>query len=204
MYKLWIYPASHEERPNKGTGTHEEHAFQHRPTTHPPLGVPLQILRVSPLATPQMATSAYHVFFGSWVRIPPSTLWMNIFRFSPCRTWKHSPRYTREMKPLGYWQVHPYTRPTWYPAVSGGESVVRLSPGELVVNLLQVVKRTNTPLSPQHLSSTSEWPERGTLPSSETCRGWPVSVTAPESYYINLKWSEKNVTFFLHDFHCIP
>ena len=41
MYKLWVYPASHEERPNKGTGIHEEHASQHRPTTHPPLGVPL-------------------------------------------------------------------------------------------------------------------------------------------------------------------
>ena len=31
-----------------------------------------------------------------------------------------------------------------YPAVSGGESVIRLSLGKLLVNLLQVVKRTNT------------------------------------------------------------
>ena len=39
-------------------------------------------------------------------------------------------------------------RPTCYPAVSGGEeSVVRLSLGKLLVNLLQVVKQTNnTPL----------------------------------------------------------
>ena len=34
------------------------------------------------------------------------------------------------------------------PAVSGGESVIRLSLGKLLVNLLQVVKRTNTPLIP--------------------------------------------------------
>ena len=45
-----------------------------------------------------------------------------------------------------YWQVRPYIRPTWYPAVSAGESVIRLSLGKLLVNLLQVVKRTNTPL----------------------------------------------------------
>ena len=32
-----------------------------------------------------------------------------------------------------------HVRPTWYPAVSGGESVTRLSLGELLVNLLQVV-----------------------------------------------------------------
>ena len=42
----------------------------------------------------------------------------------------------------------PYIRPTCYPAVSGGESVIRLSLGKLLVNLLQVVKRTNTPLIP--------------------------------------------------------
>ena len=30
----------------------------------------------------------------------------------------------------------------------GGESVIRLSLGKLLVDLLQVVKRTNTPLSP--------------------------------------------------------
>ena len=33
-----------------------------------------------------------------------------------------------------------------YPAASGGESVIRLSLGKLLVNQLQVVKRTNTPL----------------------------------------------------------
>ena len=52
------------------------------------------------------------------------------------------------MKPLGYGQVRPHIRPTCYPAVSGGESVVRLSLGKLLVNLLQVVKRTNTLLIP--------------------------------------------------------
>ena len=44
-------------------------------------------------------------------------------------------------------QVRPYIRPTYYPAVSGGESVIRLSLGKLWVNQLQVVKRTNTPLN---------------------------------------------------------
>ena len=42
-YKLWVYPARQEERPNKGTDTQEEHASQHRSTTHPPLGVLLQL-----------------------------------------------------------------------------------------------------------------------------------------------------------------
>ena len=35
-------------------------------------------------------------------------------------------------------------RPTCYPAGSWGESVIRLILGKLLVNLLQVVKRTNT------------------------------------------------------------
>ena len=35
-----------------------------------------------------------------------------------------------------------------YPAVLGGKNVIRLSLGKLLVNLLQVVKRTNTPRSP--------------------------------------------------------
>ena len=34
---------------------------------------------------------------------------------------KCPPRYTQEMKPLVYWQVRPYIRPAWYPAVSGGK-----------------------------------------------------------------------------------
>ena len=37
----------------------------------------------------------------------------------------------------------PYIRPTCYPAVSGAESVMTLSLGRQLVNLLQVVKRTN-------------------------------------------------------------
>ena len=42
----------------------------------------------------------------------------------------------------------PYIRPTWYLAVSGGKSVIKLSLGKLLVDLLQMVKRTNTPLIP--------------------------------------------------------
>ena len=43
-----------------------------------------------------------------------------------------------------------YIWPTCYPAVSGGESVISLCLGRHLVSLLQVVKRTNTPLFPQH------------------------------------------------------
>ena len=39
-----------------------------------------------------------------------------------------------------------YPAATCYSAVSGEESVIRLSLGKLLVNLLKVVKRTNTPL----------------------------------------------------------
>ena len=55
------------------------------------------------------------------------------------------------MKSLGYWQVRPFIRPTRYPAVSGGKSVIKVCFGMLLVLLLQVVKRTNTPLLPQHI-----------------------------------------------------
>ena len=34
------------------------------------------------------------------------------------------------------------------PPFQGGESVIRLSSSKLLVNLLEVVKRTNTPLIP--------------------------------------------------------
>ena len=64
---------------------------------------------------------------------------------------KYSPWYPQGMKPLGCRQVRPYIRPTCYPAVSGGESVIRLILGKLLlVNLsqVQVVKWTNTPLIP--------------------------------------------------------
>ena len=71
---------------------------------------------------------------GFWVVGSIPTIHKNkLFRFSHGELEKYSP-------------VRPYIRPTCYPAVSGGESVVRLSLGKLSVNQLQVVKRTNTPL----------------------------------------------------------
>ena len=84
---------------------------------------------------------------GFWVvgSIPTSTI-INFFRFSHGKLEKYSPRYTQEMKRLRYIWTGPPVYP--YPAVSGGESVIRLSLGKLLVNLLQVVKRTNTPLIP--------------------------------------------------------
>ena len=33
-----------------------------------------------------MASSTDHVFFGSWVQIPPSSIIINFFKRSPCRT----------------------------------------------------------------------------------------------------------------------
>ena len=44
MHKHRGEPASHEERPTKDTGTHEGHASQYRPTTHPTLGALLSQL----------------------------------------------------------------------------------------------------------------------------------------------------------------
>ena len=61
---------------------------------------------------------------------------------------KYSPPYPQGMEPRRYWHVRPYIRPTCYPAVSGEESVIRLSLGRKLVNLLPVVKQTNTPLIP--------------------------------------------------------
>ena len=85
---------------------------------------------------------------GSWVRSPHRMIHHNkLFQIFPWRTWKIlSPVYPGNETAWVYWQVRPYIRPTCYPAVSGGESVIRLSLGKLLVNLLQVVKRTITPL----------------------------------------------------------
>ena len=70
------------------------------------------------------------------------------------------PGIPRKWNGLDKWQVRPYIRPTCYPAVSGGESVIRLlSLGKLLVNLLQVVKRTNTPL--KSLTYYTRKPPRG-------------------------------------------
>ena len=58
---------------------------------------------------------------------------------------KYSPRYTQEIKRLGY--IDGSARTSGRPAIppfQGGWSVVGLS----LVNLLQLVKRTNTPLIP--------------------------------------------------------
>ena len=83
--------------------------------------------------------------FGSWVRTPLSTT-TNVYDFPHVELEKYSPRCTHEMKPLGCLHVRPYIRPTCYPAVSGGEIVVRFRLGKQLVDLLQVVKRTNTSL----------------------------------------------------------
>ena len=98
-----------------------------------------------PLIPQQMASSTDHGFFGSWVRIPPSTI-INFFRLSPCRPCKIlSPVYPGNKT---HWIL---TRPTVYSADLlsrrfRGESVIGLSLGKLLVNLLQVVEWTRTPL----------------------------------------------------------
>ena len=70
--------------------------------------------------------------------------------FSHVELEKYSPRYIpRKLKDVENRQVRPYNWPTCYPAVSWrGEGVIRPSLGTLLVDLLQVVKRTtcNTPL----------------------------------------------------------
>ena len=80
----------------------------------------------TPIVTSQMASSTDHGFIGSWVRFPPSIV-LNVYDFPHVELEKYSPRYPQEMKPLGYLQVRPYIQPTCHPAVSGGESVIRLS-----------------------------------------------------------------------------
>ena len=61
---------------------------------------------------------------------------------------EHCPQYPQEMKPLGYGHVRLYIRPTCSPAVSRKVGLTRLSLGTLLVNLSQVIKRTNTPRIP--------------------------------------------------------
>ena len=41
----------HEERQNRDTGAHEGHASHHRPTTHPPLGVPSHLAWLGHVST---------------------------------------------------------------------------------------------------------------------------------------------------------
>ena len=73
----------------------------------------------------------------------PTFTIMNFFRLSPCQNLKNTlPGIPRKWNGLNNWQVRPYILPTCHPAVSGGKSVIRLSLGKLLVNLLQVVKRT--------------------------------------------------------------
>ena len=69
---------------------------------------------------------------------PTSTI-INFFRLSPCRTWKILSPVCPGKETAWILTGPPYIRPTCYPAVSGGESVIRLSLGKLSVNQLQVV-----------------------------------------------------------------
>ena len=72
------------------------------------------------------------------------------FQTSPMSNLKNTllPGIPRKLNGLDIDRGPPYIRPTCYTAVSGGESVIRISLGKLSVNQLQVVKRTNTPLIP--------------------------------------------------------
>ena len=74
---------------------------------------------------------------------------MNFFRLSSCQTWKILSPVSPGNETAWILTGPPvYSADLLYPAVSWGESVIRLSLGKLLVNLLQVVKRTNTPLIP--------------------------------------------------------
>ena len=86
---------------------------------------------------------------GFWVVGSSSTFTtIEVSDFPHAELEKYYPRYTQEMKRLGY--VDRSARISGRPAIPRftGESVMRLSLGKLLVNLLQVVKRTNTPLIP--------------------------------------------------------
>ena len=96
-----------------------------------------------------MASSTDHVFFGSWVRVP----------HAPNNYFSDFPRVELEKIPCPVYTGNEtawiLTGPPVYPAdllsrrFRGGECyVIRLSLGKLLVNLLQVVKRTNTLLIP--------------------------------------------------------
>ena len=117
---------------------------------------------------------------GFWVvgSIPTSTIHNELFQIFPWRTWKIlSPVYPGNETAWIYWQVRPYIiRPTCYPAVSGGKkSVIRLSLSKLLVNLLQVVKRTNTPLKSLTHSSSKTKRTRGSSKQLRTSAAVDVS-----------------------------
>ena len=74
-------------------------------------------------------------------------------------------------------------RPTCYLAGSGGESVIRLSLGKLLlVNLSQVVKRTNTPQIPWHSINRSI---STILRKSKVVGSRPV-LDAPTDFFLTL------------------
>ena len=103
-----------------------------------------------------MASSTDHGFVGSWVRSPPSTI-INFSDLPHVELEKHSLRYTQGLKRLGC--IDRSTGISGRPAIPpfrGGESVIRLSLGKLLVNILQVVKRTNTPLIPEQIPVFSD------------------------------------------------
>ena len=92
--------------------------------------------------------------FWDIVGLSPTSTVNKLFQnFPHVELEKYSPRYTQEMNRLGY--SARVSGPPAIPPFQGGESVIRLSLGKLLVNLLQVVKRTNTPLIPQQMASST-------------------------------------------------
>ena len=82
--------------------------------------------------------------------MPPSTNNKRFFRLSPINVEleEYSPRYPQEMRPLGLLARPPVYLADLLSRRFRGGSAIRLSLGEQLVGLLQVVKRTNTPLIP--------------------------------------------------------
>ena len=86
---------------------------------------------------------------GFWVVGSIPTIHNNKnFRFPHVGLEKTLPGIPRKWNGLDIDRGPRYILPTCYPAVSGGESVIRLSLGKLLVHQLQVVERTNTLLIP--------------------------------------------------------
>ena len=101
----------------------------------------------TPLIPQQMASSTYHGFLGRGFK---SNIHRNkLFHTFPMSNLKNTlPGIPGKCNRL---DIDGSARISGRPAISpfqGGKVLVRLSLGKLLVNLLQVVKRTNTPLVP--------------------------------------------------------
>ena len=89
------------------------------------------------------------------------------------------------------------------PPFQGGRVFIRLSFGRQLVNILQVVERTNTPLIPQHMASSAGLAHRsvGRIPRTNAFevmmfRVTMIELSSPSMFRI----SETSCNFLLHPY----